>query len=113
MILNASKFSKKVSSGGMDSEKSSKRKSADKDKIDVNAAGKTVDLRRVPGINVLADQALIGYLKIIAEINRNKSILKYRNEPRLTHNGTESFKVSMGFEGLRKVGLSRCSWVPV
>ena len=41
----------------------------------VTTASKTVDLRRVPGINVLADQALIGYLKIIAEINRNKNIL--------------------------------------
>lgn len=97
MILNTSKFSKKSSSGGLEAaEKSSKRKSADKDKSE-GTASKAVDLRRVPGINVLADQALIGYLKIIAEINRNKSILKYRNEPRLTHNGTESFKVSMGF----------------
>ena len=97
MILNTSKFSKKSSSGGLEAaEKSNKRKSADKDKSE-GTASKAVDLRRVPGINVLADQALIGYLKIIAEINRNKSILKYRNEPRLTHNGTESFKVSMGF----------------
>eukprot|EP00605_Chrysophyceae_sp_TOSAG23-4_P000252 GSChrysophyteH1.ASY1.ANO1.289.1 assembled CDS len=56
-----------------------------------------IDLRRVPGINIYADQALIGYLKIIAEINRSKAILKYRNEPRLTSNGTEHYKVSMGF----------------
>ncbi len=98
MILNTSKFSKKSSSSGTEgAERSSKRKSADKEKSEGSSVSKAVDLRRVPGINVLADQALIGYLKIIAEINRNKSILKYRNEPRLTHNGTQTFKVSMGF----------------
>lgn len=52
-----------------------------------------VDLRRVPGVDVLADKALIGYLKIIAEINRNKRVLSYRNEPRLTNNGKDEFKV--------------------
>jgi hypothetical protein len=51
---------------------------------------KVIDLRRVPGIDNLADKALIGYLKIIAELNRNKGILDYRNEPRLTQNGTAS-----------------------
>lgn len=57
----------------------------------------SVDLRRIPGVDTLADHALIAYLKIIAEINRNKRILKYRREPRLTHNGREEFKVRMGF----------------
>jgi len=59
--------------------------------------GRIVDLRRVPGVDVLADHALIGYLKIIAEINRNRNILKYRQEPRLTDNGHHEFKVRMGF----------------
>lgn len=59
--------------------------------------GRVVDLRRVPGVDVLADHALIGYLKIIAEINRNRNILKYRQEPRLTDNGHHEFKVRMGF----------------
>lgn len=58
---------------------------------------RVVDLRRVPGVDVLADHALIGYLKIIAEINRNRNILKYRQEPRLTDNGHHEFKVRMGF----------------
>ncbi len=58
---------------------------------------KVVDLRRVPGVDKLADHALVGYLKIIAEINRNTTILEYRREPRLTQNGTKKFKVSMGF----------------
>lgn len=58
---------------------------------------KVVDLRRVPGIDRLSDKALVGYLKIIAELNRNKSILAYRSEPRLTEGGTKPFKVRMGF----------------
>lgn len=56
-----------------------------------------IDLRRVPGVDVMADMALIGYLKIIAEINRADEVLAYRNEPRLTENGTHPFEVSMGF----------------
>lgn len=45
-------------------------------------AGKVVDLRRVPGVDKLSDHALVAYLKIIAEINRNPNILAYREEPR-------------------------------
>jgi hypothetical protein len=41
-----------------------------------------------------ADQALIGYCKIIAEINRNKYVMRYRHEPRLTENGEHDFKVA-------------------
>ena len=44
---------------------------------------------------LLADQALIGYCKIIAEINRNKYVMRYRNEPRLTEKGKHEFKVLM------------------
>merc|ERR1711871_1508117 len=58
---------------------------------------RVVDLRRVPGIDRLADKALIGYLKIICDINRSKRILAYRSEPRLTQDGTKEFKVRMGF----------------
>jgi class 3 adenylate cyclase len=57
----------------------------------------TIDLRRVPGVDSMADKALISYLKIIAELNRNKTVLKYRDEPRLTNHGKEDFKVRMGF----------------
>jgi len=56
-----------------------------------------VELRRVPGVELLADRALISYLKIIVEINRSKKSLYYRNEPRLTAHGTEEFKIRMGF----------------
>ena len=51
-----------------------------------------IDLRRVPGVDILADQALIGYCKIIAEINRNKYVMRYRQHPKLTEDGHE-FKV--------------------
>lgn len=56
-----------------------------------------VELRRIPGVDLLADRALISYLKIIVEINRSKKALYYRSEPRLTSNGTEEFKIRMGF----------------
>mmetsp|Transcript_4336 Transcript_4336/g.4340 ORF Transcript_4336/g.4340 Transcript_4336/m.4340 type:complete len:869 (-) Transcript_4336:157-2763(-) len=56
-----------------------------------------IDLRRVPGVDILADSALIAYLKIIAELNRASGILKYREDTRLTYNGTHDFKVRMGF----------------
>ena len=56
-----------------------------------------VDLKRVPGVDVMADKALIGYLKIIAEINRSPELLRYRSEPRLTHHGQQEFRVRMGF----------------
>jgi len=45
----------------------------------------------------MADKALIGYLKIIAELNRNKQVLNYRKEPKLTNDGQSEFKVRMGF----------------
>lgn len=43
-----------------------------------------VDLRRVPGVDVLAHGALTAYLKVIAEINRSQSVLRYRTDPRLS-----------------------------
>jgi hypothetical protein len=43
-----------------------------------------IDLRRVPGVDQIADGALIGYLKVIADINRSPEVLKYRSDPRLT-----------------------------
>lgn len=59
--------------------------------------GHALDLKKVPGIDFLADQALIGYLKIIVELNRNQKVLAYRFDDRLTNGGTEEFKVRMGF----------------
>lgn len=50
----------------------------------VKAQRPAMDLRRVPGVDVIAHGALIGFLKVIAEINRSATVLKYRREPRLT-----------------------------
>jgi class 3 adenylate cyclase len=58
---------------------------------------RVVDLRRVPGVDSLTDKALIGYLKIIVELNRQENILDYRKEPRLTNQNTTEFIVRMGF----------------
>ncbi len=58
---------------------------------------RVIDLKRVPGVDALADRALIGYLKIIAEINRSPGCLRYRSEPKLTNDGKSDFKVRMGF----------------
>lgn len=54
-------------------------------------------MKRVPGVEVLADHAMIGYCKIIAEINRNKGTLGYRTEPRLQPEDGTEFKIRMGF----------------
>ena len=67
------------------------------DKAPKKRKGHAIDLRRVPGVDQLADMAMIAYLKIIAELNRSKEILAYRSEPRLTNNGTTNYQVSMGF----------------
>ncbi len=60
-------------------------------------AGQVLDLRRIPGIDEIADRALIAYLKVIAEINRNRQVLSFRTDPRLTRDDTEQYKVRMGF----------------
>jgi hypothetical protein len=57
-----------------------------------------VDLRRTPGVDVIANKALIAYLKIIAELNRNAKVLAYRKDERLALLAEEEdFKVRMGF----------------
>jgi len=112
-ILSQTSFRKpKAAAAGVEGEKETTKAKSNKTITDVDplagnadvAVGvgskkknNVIDLRRVPGIDVLADQSLIGYLKIIAELNRSKAVLAYRNEPRLTHNGTEEFTVRMGF----------------
>jgi len=57
----------------------------------------SVDLRRVPGLDILSDKALIGFLKVVVEINRDKQVLSYRSDKRLTKNGSSDFSLRMGF----------------
>ena len=44
----------------------------------------------------MADKALIGFLKVIVEVNRDKQVIAYRNDARLIERG-EYFKLRMGF----------------
>ena len=55
-----------------------------------------VNLKRVPHLDVMSDKALIGFLKVIVEINRDPSVLAYRRDKRLQH-GEENFLLRMGF----------------
>lgn len=56
-----------------------------------------INLARVPNVDILADSALVAYLKIIAEINRSKEVLAYRQDKRLVGPDGEEFKITMGF----------------
>ena len=62
-----------------------------------NVRGLAVDLRRIPGLDIMSDKALIGFLKVVVEINRDKQVLAYRADNRLTANGSQEYKLRMGF----------------
>lgn len=48
------------------------------------------------GLDIVADKALIGFLKVLVGVNRDTQVLSYRDDKRLTgDNG--SFNVRMGF----------------
>lgn len=50
----------------------------------------------LPGLDIMADKALIGFLKTIVEVNRDTQVLGYRNDARLaTPSGP--FQLRMGF----------------
>lgn len=57
----------------------------------------SIDLRRIPGLDVLSDKALVGFLKVIVEINRDLQLLAYRNDPRLRGDSDDGFLLRMGF----------------
>lgn len=44
----------------------------------------------------MADKALIGFLKVLVEINRDKQLLVYRSDKRIM-TGEDFFKLRMGF----------------
>jgi hypothetical protein len=46
---------------------------------------------------VLSDKALVGFLKVIVEINRDVQLLTYRNDKRLSPDGDTDFLLRMGF----------------
>ena len=61
-----------------------------------------IDLRRIPALDSLSDKALVGFLKVIIEVNRDVQLLAYRDDKRLSTGNTdesekEGFKLRMGF----------------
>ena len=62
-----------------------------------------IDLRRIPGLDSLSDKALVGFLKVIIEVNRDVQLLAYRTDERLSTGSNtdesekEGFKLRMGF----------------
>lgn len=46
---------------------------------------------------MLSDKALVGFLKVIVEINRDVQLLTYRNDKRLSPDGDTDFLLRMGF----------------
>lgn len=55
-----------------------------------------VDVTRINYIRTLADKALIGYCKVIIDLNRNAGVLAYREKEECYHQG-HPFVVRMGF----------------
>eukprot|EP00957_Ditylum_brightwellii_P105553 8046821-Ditylum_brightwellii.AAC.1 len=47
-------------------------------------------------LDVISDKALIGFLKVVVEINRDRQVLAYRNDERLRKN-SNNFMLRMGF----------------
>ena len=50
-----------------------------------------------PGLDLLSDKALIGFLKVIIEVNRDIQLLAYRDDERLSMGKENGFLVRMGF----------------
>jgi class 3 adenylate cyclase len=49
------------------------------------------------GLDLLSDKALVGFLKVIVEINRDVQLLSYRNDARLSSGDEKGFLLRMGF----------------
>ena len=61
-----------------------------------NLASLQAELAQAPAVSVLADKALIAFLKIHVQINRSKEITDYNHNAQLKH-GIPGFRVRMGF----------------
>ena len=48
-------------------------------------------------MDILSDKALVGFLKVIVEINRDVQLLAYRNDERLSTSSGKNFQLRMGF----------------
>ncbi|KAL7538676.1 hypothetical protein ACHAXR_008731, partial [Thalassiosira sp. AJA248-18] len=56
-----------------------------------------IDLRRIPGLDILSDKALVGFLKVVVEVNRDVQLLAYRGDERLSTGVDDDFLIRMGF----------------
>ena len=48
------------------------------------------------GVDIVADKALVGFLKVLVEVNRNLKVLAYRHDKRLIGK-SGVFNLRMGF----------------
>ena len=48
-------------------------------------------------MDLLSDKALIGFLKVVIEVNRDVQLLAYREDERLSKGVDDPFKLRMGF----------------
>lgn len=62
----------------------------------MTAGNSNIDVTRLPSMRVIADKALIAFVKVALDINRDETLLAYRSDERLTHEG-HPFRVAMGF----------------
>lgn len=57
-----------------------------------------IDLRKIPGLDMLSDKALVGFLKVVVELNRDAQLLAYRSDERLASGSNGGgFQIRMGF----------------
>jgi len=74
----------------------SQNSNSSKGDVDPGPVNQEIDLRRIPGLDVMSDKALFGFLKVVVEINRDRAVLAYRSDKRLKQ-GEHDFKLRMGF----------------
>jgi len=99
-LLDYRKVGKTRSSERRNSEKSddSGDRRISQIKVGTNGGARVeMDLSRIPGLDIVSDKALIGFLKVIIEINRDVQLLAYRKDERLSKGSEEEFAVRMGF----------------
>mmetsp|Transcript_16939 Transcript_16939/g.39621 ORF Transcript_16939/g.39621 Transcript_16939/m.39621 type:complete len:875 (+) Transcript_16939:288-2912(+) len=55
-----------------------------------------IDVTRLSAMRTIADKAMIGYVKVVADLNRDEKVMSYRKRQDLNLDG-KPFKVHMGF----------------
>ena len=68
-----------------------------KNRQGLSARNGQIDLRKIPGLDVLSDKALVSFLKVVVELNRDAQLLAYRSDERLALESKGGFQIRMGF----------------